>query len=389
MDLFNQLHNLAEERANQYPLKDYPGKQKFKKKLSEFADLIIKQSENVQINEQALSLCEKFRNNPVFICGYYKTGTSLLNSLLDFHPQAVVLLPGSKILFGVNHKAEKLSQDEFFNYLAREYIQSLYNPTGHLPIDLLDSMRTKKYTEFVAYLRYFIKNANNKKELLSALPCALFFVNGQFERGDIPAIWVEKSVTNERHIKTAKQIFPNAKFIYIARNPYDNLASIKRWYINSGRKNVSSIYMYFTGLKKSLQNAEENQSNNFISVKYEDIVQNTENEIKKIANFLNINHTDSMQSPTIIGIPDRPNTSDTKEKNREASGVVLTSRVSKYKQTLTQREIKNITIIFSELIKKLGYQLDATSSKYKFLILLPLKLKVEFSTLLLRIRNRI
>jgi len=147
--------------------------------------------------------------------------------------------------------------------------------------------------------------------------------------------------------------------------------------------------MYFTGLKKSLQNAEENQSNNFISVKYEDIVQNTENEIKKIANFLNINHTDSMQSPTIIGIPDRPNTSDTKEKNREASGVVLTSRVSKYKQTLTQREIKNITIIFSELIKKLGYQLDATSSKYKFLILLPLKLKVEFSTLLLRIRNRI
>lgn len=176
MDIFKELYNLAQERASHYPLKLYPNRHEFDKKLDEFALLMIKKSESIVIDKQVLPLCEKFRNNPVFICGYYKSGTSLLNSLLDSHSQAFVLLPGSKVLFDVRNKAEKLSKDEFFHYLAREYIKALYNPTGHLPMNLLSY---EKYAEFASYLKHFIENAQTKAELLSALPCALFSVSGQ------------------------------------------------------------------------------------------------------------------------------------------------------------------------------------------------------------------
>lgn len=317
----------------------------------------------------------------------------MLNALLDYHPQAVVLLPDSKLLFSVRKKAEKLSNRDYFLFLAKEYIKTIYNPTGHLPMNLYSSgfenENLRRYVEFAAYLKHFVASSKTPSELLSSLPRAVFATNGQFEKGHKPKLWVEKTPTNERYIEQARKLFDKAKFVFIARNPYDNLASMKRWYTSSDRKKFSSIYLYFMGLRKSLKTGlEEAAGEGFYFVRYEDIVVNPEIEMRKIAGFLGIDYTESMTIPTIMGHRDRPNTSDTKEKNKNTAGMILKTRLNRYKKTLTEKEIKHITVVFYGLFKKLGYQAERVSDSYRFFMWLPLKAKALFSRALVTARTR-
>jgi len=234
VELAKNLYLLAKERNNQYPLKFYNNRRLFDYKLEELFKLAMKESKRIKINKEIVSICNDFRNNPVFICGYFKSGTSLLNSLLDYHPEMICLLPDSRILFQVRENAQKLSKSDYFSYLSHWYLKRLYNPTGHFPMNLYsDSFKKldiKNYASFIAYLSYFIDKAYGEAALLSALPCAIFATNGQFKRGDRPKLWVEKTAINIKHIKLAQKIFPQCKFLYIIRDPYDNLASLKRWY---------------------------------------------------------------------------------------------------------------------------------------------------------------
>ncbi|MFX0135557.1 MAG: sulfotransferase, partial [Candidatus Hodarchaeota archaeon] len=250
------------------------------------------------------------------------------------------------------------------------YVTRLYNPTGHFPMNLYsdnsEELNIEKNASFVAYLKYFIQEARNKSDLLSALPCAVFITNGQFQKGHKPKIWVEKTPTNEYYIELAKNLFPNSKFIYITRNPYDNLASIRRWYINSGREEISNVYRYFSQLKESITKAIKMRTrDDFYLIKYEDLVFNPENEMRNVSKFLDIQYDDCLTTPTIMGIPNRANISDVKDENRNVSGAILKSPVHKYKKSLIKREINDITIEFSGLMNIIGYKHEKISILYK------------------------
>ena len=95
-----------------------------------------------------------------------------------------------------------------------------------------------------------------------------------------------------------------------------------------------------------------------------------------------------MAIPTILGIPDRPNTSDKQEANRHTTGTILKSRVSKYKEILTKTEIKDTTIIFSNLMKKLNYTPEPVSTFYQIFRWRFLISRVIVSNLILKLKSR-
>lgn len=115
----------------------------------------------------------------------------------------------------------------------------------------------------------------------------------------------------------------------------------------------------------------------FYLIRYEDLVLDPKKEMRNMSKFLDINYNESLTVPTIMGVPDRPNISDVKDKNRRISGVILRSPVDKYKKSLAQEEIKDITVESYNITKSLGYKIEALPNFYKLFRHLPLKTKIR------------
>jgi hypothetical protein len=89
-------------------------------------------------------------------------------------------------------------------------------------------------------------------------------------------------------------------------------------------------------------------------LRYEDLVRDTEGEMRKVATFLDIPYKASMIQPSILGQPWLSNSVD--EKNRTASSVYV--ETDKFRKKLTPLEIQMIESECGVLMKKSGYELS-------------------------------
>jgi len=110
--------------------------------------------------------------------------------------------------------------------------------------------------------------------------------------------------------------------------------------------------------------AKMKQQNNFKMIKYEDIVSNPKEKMETLSGFLGIKYKESLVTPTIMGIPDRPNTSHIRN-IKKTPGVISKSFVGKYKKSLSKKEKEDITIEFSNLMDNFNYDKEHISNFYK------------------------
>ena len=102
----------------------------------------------------------------------------------------------------------------------------------------------------------------------------------------------DKAPHNFRWIGFIKIFFPNSKIIHCIRNPKDNCLSIfKNNFISDGmnwsysQKNIARYYNFYHNLMKFWKSK---VPNSIYDVKYESLIDNPENEIKKIIKFCNL-----------------------------------------------------------------------------------------------------
>jgi len=118
---------------------------------------------------------------------------------------------------------------------------------------------------------------------------------------DRSLIPVEKTPENEFQYKLIKENFPNSKMIHMVRDPIINLASCKRNAINLNYN--FNLLTSFRSIIMSMHTAENNSKENedYLCVKYEKLIKNPKDEMKNIANFLEIEYNDSLLSTTYLG----------------------------------------------------------------------------------------
>ncbi len=354
------LPHLAKERNDYYPLRSYPNREKFDYVLKELALEVKNQLIEIIPSEYIIDLTNEFKNKSVFLTGFFKSGTTLLGSLFDFHPEILVLPPESKILFAWEKNSRK-PKEEFFDFALEQIISLIYNPLGRFPMNLLNKGDVNRldiapYVELLSYFKYFVDHSSKQADLLSAFARALFICNGQFQRGDKPKFWLDKTPTYEKKFFQAKVIFPQAKFIYIVRNPYDNLASVARWYGNSGRNKIANPLMHCYDLKKSWKRFIKLKSSPDICfIRYEDLVSNPTKEMRKLSDFLGIEFNPCLLEPSLLGFKEKPNVSDLNDKNKDLSGKIISSRVENYKKFLQPKTISAVSGYFAKEMKFFGY----------------------------------
>ncbi len=237
--------NLANE--NNYIInKDKVDKEKAINIIKERIDFF----ENPIIKEWPIPNSNKIKKNPIFLIGFPRSGTTLLDTVLRSHPS-------------INVIEEKPTIDIFIKKLKEKTLSNLNN-LKFLEDNLLDEMRNVYYESLSKYVK-----KDDKK------------------------ICIDKMPLNIIHVGEIVRIFPKAKFILAIRHPCDTVLScfMQSFVLNDSMANFlnledsSNMYNLTMTLWEKYLNV---LKINYHTIKYEDVVSNFEVSIKKLLEFLEL-----------------------------------------------------------------------------------------------------
>ena len=200
---------------------------------------------------------EKKIHEPVFLIGFPRSGTTLLDSILRSHDSIEVLEEKPLIENFIKNLEHKINNDfsklenidqSFFNQMRKTYFDDRNN---------------------------YIKPKKDK-------------------------IYIDKLPLNIVHVAEIFSFFPNSKFILALRNPYDVVLSCFMQYFGA-----NSAMLNFTSLKDSAKLYDLIMSLWLIyldkfpikvhQVKYEQLVQNFDDSINKLLSFLELEWSDNLK----------------------------------------------------------------------------------------------
>src|SRR5436190_19798716 len=89
------------------------------------------------LSEEQVNEGYKLAQNPVFICGVHRSGTTLTRDLLDGHPHLVVLPSEGTYYTNLEVKVHARPVNEQASFLGKEWLRRLANPINQPPYWLL------------------------------------------------------------------------------------------------------------------------------------------------------------------------------------------------------------------------------------------------------------
>ena len=194
-----------------------------------------------------LNKCKNFgdkSSSPIFILGMPRSGTTLVEQILSSHPK----------VYGAD-------EVEFIPDLIKENFKNNINK-----IINFDKKNLKKFGEM--YIKKMNIISNKSERTTDKLP--------------INFIW----------IGFIKMIFPKSKIIHCYRNSKDNCLSIyKNYFAGSGIKfgyDIDEIVKYYNLYKNLMDYWNKLLPDSIFNIKYENLILNTENEVKKLLKFCDL-----------------------------------------------------------------------------------------------------
>ncbi len=260
----------------------------------------------------------------IFVSGALRSGTTLLKLILDNHSQ--ISNPGE------------------FDFLFDQITDD-----GALPD--IDS-----YKEWLTGRRIFLAH-KLKFGLENDIPTLLSSFIRQLETKNSELV-----LNVHRGFHKIPAIFPNARYIHLLRDPRDvGLSSIKMGWSGNAYYGVDhwiETEVSWNRLSSQLNNDQ------FIELKYEDLVSSPQNELQKICQFLNLEFEQQML--------DFSNTSTYGEINQDS--------LYRWKNELGAEEKRAIEYKISDLLGKKGYEIQSdTSRKPKTLVLIKFAIQNRLS----------
>ena len=197
------------------------------------------------------------KKNPIFMIGFPRSGTTLLDSILSSHPSIEVI-------------EEKSIVPKLIGSLT-EIIKNDLNNFKNINDEQIKKLRNQYYEDLFSH----VKNKDNSKIYIDKLPLNIIYV------GEI------------------LKIFPKAKFIFSTRHPCDCVLScfMQTFAMNNAMANFldleDSAKLYNLVMKLWFQ-YNKNFQINYHEVRYENLVQNLETTSRQLLKFLELPWNDNI-----------------------------------------------------------------------------------------------
>lgn len=303
---------------------------------------------------------------PVFIVGNPKAGTTLVQSLLDGHPELYVIpvelqffkFPRLPSLHPGNmppppHHSwktpiprsevglEKLSE-ELLSHAELESLLTTGEVGRNIPLSEEDFDRQR----FVATVRE--TTPKTLRDLYVSL-CQAFPVASEERRPPSEYRLVEKCPHMEEYAVELCSWFPEARFVHVLRNPYANLFSnlqgvrLKRNLRNRALRPMAKSYYFMERNRRYLDH--------YRVIRYEDVVLETRETMEAVAEFLGISFHSVLNEPTIMG---RTWGGNPRSVEGEFQGIDPRP-VEAFKEDIEPFPVAAVNRFFSPLLDEYGY----------------------------------
>lgn len=300
----------------------------------------------------------------IFLTGHRKSGTSLLLSLFDNHPDLNIFPVDFTFFYSyfpifIKKKLNKKKLLKRVSDIYKSNFKKLDYDARYNKLKINNSIRN-------------IKKNFTLKDLLSKKKFFFKIIKEWLRqtKSDKNKNLVVKETSQLIYFNDYNKIFKNLRMINIIRDPRDNFSSIKsgqkKYYRLINENYTTSFFSFLYRYKSDLTAANILKNNkNYLNVRYEDLVNNTKIEMKKISKFLNIKYQPSLLEPTLLGKKYLGNNFDNKLFG------ISKKNTSNWKKRISQDEIKIIEYFLSDLMKIWNYKKqfklsDTVSSHSKF-----------------------
>ena len=276
-----------------------------------------------------------------FIIGRPRTGTTLVQSLLDAHPNVTIPWECQFVLnlypaYGSITEWTTEQLQRFYDDLLKQWQFSSWNiDPVKLKTDLLSCAGGNTYRDI----------------------CQVVYLNHRslFPKDAISLIG-DKNHGYTIYTDRIRKIYPDARFVYILRDYRDNFDSVKR--VDFEVPLVSLVvYKWKYFYKKALQ-ASRKYPESFFFIRYEDLVTAPELHVGKLCEFLGIPYDPGvfdfykMKSQAEEAYP-----TDVMEKHHKSLfNPINTSRLGLWKKSMTETEVRMADLVAGRYAELAGYQ---------------------------------
>lgn len=275
-----------------------------------------------------------------FIIGRPRTGTTLLRTLFDAHPNVIIPWECQYIvnLFPKYHKKEQWNRDqllEFYDDVIHQWQFKLWTiDNDRLHDDLLSHEGNISFADLCKVVHTNFQSFYEKKEL---------------------KIIGDKNPGYTIYIDKLKKLYPEAKFIHITRDYRANFYSIKK--VDFELPVISVVVYKWRYFVKQVLKAKRKYPDSVYIMKYEDLVRYPEIHFRNVCRFLNIEYI-----PEVFEFYKKKEevqsilSERAKRNHQSLLNPISTDRIDTWQTKMTGKQIKLADHVAGRYAKKSGYQ---------------------------------
>lgn len=307
----------------------------------------------------------QWKSNPCFVCGHRKSGTTLLVSLFDAHPELCVFPDDSGFWYGYY---PRFAGDAYMDHQKIERLINVMFAQLRSILGRLEAARGMTFPFDDAEAEFRVRVKAHSLEPAQMLEQAMFTFRDFFiQRKDQELVaWMEKTTSTEIYAGDVFQWYPNARMIHLLRDPRDNYGSLKsgwekryqRFNDSPNRLLQSLLERGGLGMKLAAMNKRQYGSERYKVIRYEDLTADPERVMRELAAFVGLTFEDVLLQPTTLGFPWKGNNFD--GKSFLAPNPV---NVGRWRERITDHEAALIEFTFRDEMKRWGYETEFSEDK--------------------------
>jgi hypothetical protein len=287
-------------------------------------------------------------NDPVYIIGNPRSGTSLFRLMLTCHPE-VMIPPECHFFLWLEEKFQSLPFPEATERFIDELVETRKFETWRIKKESLQEL----FREYAP---------QSFRDVVALVYCSYGILKGRSEFrywGDKNKLWKDK-------IHKVVNYFPNAKFVHIVRDGRDVASSFKELSASAMHalkygprmpdqiddiaehwaKNITFIQGFLAMLK-------QDQS---LTVRYEDVILSPKRTLTAVTGFLQLEFSKSMLDYAQRNRDESLEPEETMQWKLKLNEKLEKTNIGKYHSSLTEQEIAIFEMRCGELLKHYGYK---------------------------------
>lgn len=309
---------------------------------------------------------------PVFILGIPRSGTTLLQSLLDGHPQLLVDVADSQFFRWYKYYHRWIytyhrwfeNEEKKLELAEKIIIGHIFNETSHYYQDFLSWISINQLKQ---HFKQFLSQTTKKpQDFMESYFHALGLASNWLSSDT--RYWVDKTLGYQSLFYRYLQWWPNARFILMTRDPRDVYSSYKSRDLQNNRR-VTPISLFAHSWLNSINLRKKMIRlvcpDKYLFLRYEDLIADPETFMQKTSQFLGIDFVPSLLSPTKGFGRVLWGGNPVSGKKQHA---IYHDASEKWKMILLPREISLIESLLHKQMEETGYDLSGAMRLYPSLM---------------------